>query len=89
MRRFLDRLARDRRVSTRHAVKTPLKVRLWKSATPEHAGQHGCGHRGRGGVEDAAGDYWRAGDGVEMHGACGAGVAGGYGGWDAGCWGAV
>src|ERR1700722_7348556 len=38
MRRFLDRLARDRRVSTRHAVKTPLKVRLWKSALPEHAG---------------------------------------------------
>src|SRR5579863_8405147 len=39
MRRFLDRLARDRRVSSRLAVKTPLKVRLWKSATPEHAGQ--------------------------------------------------
>jgi len=39
MRRFLDRLARDRRVSTRHAVKTPLKVRLWKSALPEHAGE--------------------------------------------------
>jgi len=39
MRRFLDRLAKDRRVSTRHAVKTPLKVRLWKSTTPEHAGQ--------------------------------------------------
>ncbi len=39
MRRFLDQFPRDRRVSTRHAVKTPLKVRLWKSATPEHVGQ--------------------------------------------------
>src|SRR5579863_2728348 len=39
MRRFLDRLSRDRRVSSRLAVKTPLRVRLWKSATPEHAGQ--------------------------------------------------
>ena len=39
MRRFLDRLSKDRRVSTRLAMKTPLKVRLWKSATPEHAGQ--------------------------------------------------
>jgi Tfp pilus assembly protein PilZ len=39
MRRFLDRFPKDRRVSTRHPVKTPLKVRLWKSATPEHAGQ--------------------------------------------------
>jgi hypothetical protein len=39
MRRFLDRFPRDRRISTRHAVKTPLKVRLWKSATPEHAGE--------------------------------------------------
>ena len=39
MRRFLDRLAKDRRVVTRHAVKAPVKVRLWKSATPEFAGQ--------------------------------------------------
>ncbi len=39
MRSFLDRFPRDRRGRTRHAMKTPLKVRLWKSATPEHAGQ--------------------------------------------------
>jgi len=39
MRGFLDRFTRDRRISNRHAVKTPLKVRLWKSATPEHSGQ--------------------------------------------------
>lgn len=39
MRRFLNPLPSDRRVSTRHAVKTPLRVRLWKSAMPEHAGQ--------------------------------------------------
>jgi len=31
---------------------------------------------GRSCVEDAAGDYGGAGDGVEMHGACGEGVAG-------------
>jgi hypothetical protein len=39
MRRFLEQSPRDRRVSTRHDVKTPLKVRLWKSAIPEHVGQ--------------------------------------------------
>jgi Tfp pilus assembly protein PilZ len=39
MPRFLDLSPKDRRISTRHAVKTPLKVRLWKSSTPEHAGQ--------------------------------------------------
>ncbi|HEX3117778.1 MAG TPA: hypothetical protein VHP80_01705, partial [Candidatus Acidoferrum sp.] len=39
MRRFLDRSVRDRRVVTRHAVKAPVKVRLWKSAVPEHAGR--------------------------------------------------
>ena len=39
MRRFLEQLSKDRRVSTRLAMKTPLKVRLWKSAMPEHAGQ--------------------------------------------------
>jgi hypothetical protein len=39
MPRFLDRFPKDRRISTRHAVKTPLKVRLWKTSTPEHAGE--------------------------------------------------
>jgi len=39
MRRFPNRLPKERRVSTRHAMKSPLKVRLWKSATPEHSGQ--------------------------------------------------
>jgi hypothetical protein len=39
MRSFLNRTPQDRRGTTRHAVKTPLKVRLWKSAMPEHSGE--------------------------------------------------
>src|ERR1700761_4043822 len=39
MPRFLDRSPKDRRISMRHPVRTPLKVRLWKSATPEHVGE--------------------------------------------------
>ena len=39
MRRSADRFVRERRASRRHEVKTPLRVRLWKSATPEHAAE--------------------------------------------------
>jgi len=35
MQRLADRSGRDRRASQRHDVKTPLRVRLWKSANPE------------------------------------------------------
>jgi hypothetical protein len=35
MRRFLDLFAQDRRSALRHRVKTPLRVRVWKSAIPE------------------------------------------------------
>jgi hypothetical protein len=35
MQRVADRSGRDRRASQRHDVKTPLRVRLWKSANPE------------------------------------------------------
>jgi hypothetical protein len=31
-----ENLATDRRLSLRHKVKTALRVRTWKSATPEH-----------------------------------------------------
>jgi PilZ domain len=29
----------DRRVAQRHAVKAPLRVRVWKSTIPEHLGE--------------------------------------------------
>lgn len=31
-----DRFRRDRRLSQRHPLKTALRVRVWKSALPEH-----------------------------------------------------
>jgi hypothetical protein len=39
MRRFVDRFARDRRSALRHSVKTPLRVRVWKSAIPERTAE--------------------------------------------------
>jgi hypothetical protein len=39
MRRFLERLAVDRRSVLRHGLKAPLRVRVWKSAVPEHGGE--------------------------------------------------
>jgi len=31
--------ASDRRLSLRHEIKTPLRIRLWKSAAPERRGE--------------------------------------------------
>ncbi len=39
MARFSARFAPDRRTVQRHALKTPLRVRVWKSAVPEHPGE--------------------------------------------------
>ncbi len=39
MRRFLERFAVDRRSALRHSLKAPLRVRVWKSSIPEHAGE--------------------------------------------------
>jgi PilZ domain-containing protein len=39
MRRLLDRFAPDRRSALRHSLRTPLRVRVWKSTIPEHAGE--------------------------------------------------
>ena len=39
MERFSARFAPDRRSAERHPLKTPLRVRVWKTATPEHAGE--------------------------------------------------
>jgi hypothetical protein len=39
MRRVTNVAAQDRRASLRHDVKTPLRVRLWKSAVPEQEAQ--------------------------------------------------
>jgi hypothetical protein len=38
MRRLLERFAVDRRSALRHILKAPLRVRVWKSAIPEHQG---------------------------------------------------
>jgi hypothetical protein len=35
MNRFVERFERDRRLATRHDLKTPLRVRIWKSDLPE------------------------------------------------------
>lgn len=45
---------------------------------------NGRRHSGRAGAENAAGDYRRAGSGMEMHGTRGAGVEGGLGSWQRG-----
>jgi hypothetical protein len=34
-----SRFRRDRRLAGRYSVKTPLRVRLWNSALPEHTGE--------------------------------------------------
>jgi len=39
MRRVTNVSTQDRRASRRHDVKTPLRVRLWKSAVPEQEAQ--------------------------------------------------
>src|SRR5579864_176590 len=35
MNRFVEQFERDRRLATRHNLKTPLRVRIWKSDLPE------------------------------------------------------
>ena len=35
MRRFVERYAKDRRAADRISLRTPLRVRVWKSAIPE------------------------------------------------------
>jgi hypothetical protein len=39
MRRFLERLAADRRSALRHRLRAPLRVRVWNSGIPEQAGE--------------------------------------------------
>jgi PilZ domain len=39
MGRLVDHSVQDRRASRRHDVKTPIRVRLWKSAIPERTGE--------------------------------------------------
>jgi hypothetical protein len=39
MGRLVDHSVQDRRASRRHGVKTPIRVRPWKSTIPEHAGE--------------------------------------------------
>jgi PilZ domain len=39
MGRLGDHSVHDHRASRRHDVKTPIRVRLWKSAIPEHTGE--------------------------------------------------
>jgi hypothetical protein len=83
MGRLVDHSIQDRRASRRHDVTTPIRVRLWKSAIPEHAGQSedifttwnvlrdGFGAirgNGCGGVtEDAGRSQWGNRDRVELH----------------------
>jgi PilZ domain len=39
MRRIIERYARDRRAADRISLRTPLRVRVWKSAIPERAAE--------------------------------------------------
>jgi hypothetical protein len=84
----VDNAVQDRRVTQRHAVKAPLRVRVWKSTIPEHLGEaENISEQGIFFATDldlpigtvveiffahGRGDNRRAFDGVAVHGARGA-----------------